>query len=191
MRKKAKQGGTRHLMAHPAVVAVASDPRMRRTARARRRAGPVPGDPLRKIRSRELACCVASGYGPPARVAVRRAGLGPVVRESRHSLCACAGVGLGEHPRASAPPRCLRERQRAAARGPRVTRGRRPDRRRGPRDRKDASKNYYALQGWLEGYVVHGMQGFDYERAARPRDLGARGPRAPEAPRPFPESPPN
>ncbi|HEV2859891.1 MAG TPA: nitroreductase family protein [Pyrinomonadaceae bacterium] len=23
----------------------------------------------------------------------------------------------------------------------------------------------FALQGWLKGYVVHGMQGFDYERA--------------------------
>lgn len=26
---------------------------------------------------------------------------------------------------------------------------------------------YFALQGWLKGYVVHGMEGFDYERARR------------------------
>ena len=28
-----------------------------------------------------------------------------------------------------------------------------------------------ALQGWLKGYVVHGMQGFDYERARSALDI--------------------
>ncbi|HYP54240.1 MAG TPA: nitroreductase family protein [Pyrinomonadaceae bacterium] len=29
----------------------------------------------------------------------------------------------------------------------------------------------FALQGWLKGYVVHGMQGFDYERARAALDI--------------------
>ncbi len=30
-----------------------------------------------------------------------------------------------------------------------------------------AAWGYFALQGYLNGYVVHGMEGFDYERARR------------------------
>jgi nitroreductase len=30
-----------------------------------------------------------------------------------------------------------------------------------------AAWGYFALQGYLKGYVVHGMEGFDYERARR------------------------
>ncbi len=30
-----------------------------------------------------------------------------------------------------------------------------------------AAWGYFALQGYLNGYVVHGMEGFDYERAQR------------------------